>query len=133
VPDKLSVLRECWRVLKPGGRIAGHVIHAAPGLSSRAYRRAVELGPSEVGDRQDPVTLHEAARFSEVDNVDVTDTFLSTCSSFIQVRERYEDELRLAEGDDEYKEQQEKKRGLVEGITTGVLRRSLLGGIKPRA
>ncbi len=91
------------------------------------------LGPSEVGDRQDPVTLHEAARFSEVDNVDVTDTFLSTCSSFIQVRERYEDELRLAEGDDEYEEQQEKKRGLVEGITTGVLRRSLLGGIKPRA
>jgi hypothetical protein len=109
------------------------MIHAAPGLSSRDYRRAVELGPSEVGDRQDPVPLHETARFSEVERIDVTETFLSTCSSFLEVRERYEDELRLAEGNDEFEEQQEKKRGLVEGITTGVLRRSLLSGTKPRA
>ena len=120
-------------MLKPGGRIAGHVIHATPGLSSRDYRRAVELGPSEVGDHQDPVPLHEAAQFSEVEDVDVTDTFLSTCSSFLHVRERYADELRLAEGNDEYEEEQEKKRGLVEGITSGVLRRSLLAGRKPRA
>jgi len=73
------------------------------------------------------------ARFSEVEQIDVTDTFLSTCSSLIRVRERCESELRLAEGDVEFEEQQEKKRGLVEGITTGVLRRSLLVGIKPRA
>ena len=77
--------------------------------------------------------LHKTARFSEVEQIDVTDTFLSTCSSFIQVRERYEDELRLAQGNDEFEEQQETKRGLVEGITTGVLRRSLLSGAKPRA
>ena len=120
-------------MLKPGGRIAGHVIHATPGLSSRDYRRAIELGPSEVADPRDPVPLHETARFLEVERVDVTDTLLSTCSSLIQARERYEDELRLAEGDDEFEEQQEKKRGLVEGITSGVLRRSLLAGVKPRA
>lgn len=57
--------------------------------------------------------------------VDVTDMFLETCSSYVDVRERHAGELRLAEGNDEYDEQQEMKRGLLEGVTGGLLRRSL--------
>lgn len=120
-------------MLKPGGRIAGPVIHAAPGLSPREYRRAVELGPSEVGDRLDPAGQHEKARFRDIELVDVTDTLLRTCSSLIRVRGRHEDELRRAEGDDEFEEQQASSKDLVRGITAGVLRRSLVVGRKPRA
>jgi hypothetical protein len=122
------VLRECRRVLKPGGRIAGYVIHVAPGLSRRYYERAVDLGPSEVGAREDPARLHELTGFAEVRQVDTTDQWLDTTSSFIRARERHEEGLRIAEGDEAYEEEQAKKRGLVEGMTAGILRRCLVAG-----
>jgi hypothetical protein len=113
-------------VLKPGGRIAGYVIHVASGLSTQDYRKAVELGPSEVGAREDPARLHHLAGLAEVEQVDTTDQWLATTSSFIMARERHEKGLRLAEGDEAYEEEQAKKRGLVEGMTVGILRRCLV-------
>jgi len=125
------VLRECRRVLRSGGRIAGYVIHVASDLSSRDYSRAVELGPSEVGAREDPARLHELAGFAEVRQVDTTDQWLATTSSLIRVRDHHERGLRLAEGDDAFEEEQAKKRGLVEGMTVGILRRCLVAGRVP--
>jgi hypothetical protein len=115
-------------VLKPGGRVAGYVIYVAPGLSSGDYARAVELGPSEVGALECPARLHHLAGFAEVEQVDTTDQWLVTTSSFIKARERHEGGLRLAEGDEAYEEEQAKKRGLVEGMTAGILRRCLVAG-----
>jgi hypothetical protein len=115
-------------VLKPGGRVAGYVIYVAPGLSPRDYDRAVELGPSEVGAREDPGRLHELAGFAGIRQEDTTDQWLATTSSFIRARERHEKGLRLAEGDEGYEEEQAKKRGLVEGMTAGILRRCLVAG-----
>lgn len=118
-------------MLEPGGRIAGYVIHVASGISSRDYARAVELGPSEVGAQEDPGPLHELADFVEVRQIDTTDQWLDTTSSFIEARERHESGLRLAEGDKAYEEEQAKKRGLVEGMRAGLLRRCLVAGIVP--
>jgi len=115
-------------VLKLGGRIAGYVIHVSPDLSSRDYSRAVELGPSEIGALEDPARLHELAGFAEVRQVDTTDQWLATTSSLIQVRDHHERGLRLAEGDDAFEEEQAKKRGLVAGMTEGILRRCLVAG-----
>jgi hypothetical protein len=125
------VLRECRYVLKPGGRIAGYVIHVAPGLSRRCYERAVDLGPSEVAAREDPARLHELTGFAEVRQVDTTDQWLATTSSFIRLRDHHEKGLRLAEGDDAFEEEQAKKRGLVEGMTVEILRRCLVAGRVP--
>ena len=118
-------------MLKSEGRIAGYVIHVAPGLSLRDYDRAVELGPSEVGANDGPARLHEAAGFVEVQQIDVTPAFLETTAALIAARERHERALRLAEGDEEYEAEQTKKRGLVEGTTTGLLRRALVVASKP--
>jgi hypothetical protein len=101
-------------VLRPGGRIAGYVIHVAPGLSSKEYSRAADLGPSEVGAREEPARLHELAGFTGIKQLDTTDQWLATTSSFIKA----------------YEEEQTKKRGLVEGMTAGILRRCLVQGIK---
>ncbi len=118
-------------MLKSEDRIAGYVIYVAPGLSSRDYDRAVELGPSEVGATDGPARLHEAAGFVEVQQIDVTPAFLETTAALIAARERHEGALRLAEGDEEYEAEQTKKRGLVEGTTTGLLRRALVVASKP--
>ncbi|MCK5412310.1 MAG: hypothetical protein KAJ67_09445 [Gemmatimonadetes bacterium] len=104
------------------------MIHVAAGLSSKDYSRAVELGPSEIGALEDPARLHELAGFAEVEQVDTTDRWLATTSSFMKARERHEKGLRLAEGDEAYEEEQAKKRGLVEGMTAGILRRCLVAG-----
>ena len=108
--------------------MAGYVIHAAPGLSAAQYRRAVALGPGHVASRRGPAELLEAARFSEIEQVDVTDTFLETCTAFLRARERYADELRSWEGNDEFERDITRKRRLVEGITAGLLRRSRVVG-----
>ena len=104
--------------------MAGYVIHTAPGLSAAQYRRAVALGPGHVASRRGPAELLEAARFSEIDQVDVTDTFLATCTAFLRARERYADELRSWEGDDEFEQATARNQRLVEAITAGLLRRS---------
>lgn len=125
------MLRECRRVLRSGGRVAGYVIHVAPGLSPSDYERAVQLGPSEVGADENPARLHELAGFADVEQVDTTDRWLETTSLFITARERHEEGLRLAEGDEAFDEEQAKKRGLVDAITTGILRRCLVSGKAP--
>lgn len=104
------------------------MIHVAPGLSPRLYERAVELGPSEVGAREEPALLHELAGFAEVEQVDTTAQWLATTSLFIKARENHEKGLRLAEGDEAYEEEQAKKRGLIEGMTAGILLRCLVHG-----
>lgn len=115
-------------MLRQGGRIAGYVIHVAPGLAPRDYERALELGPGEIGAREDPGRLHELAGFAEVRQIDTTDQWLATTSSFIKARESHEKGLRLAEGNEAYEAEQAKKRGLVEGMTVGILRRCLVQG-----
>ena len=107
------------------------MIHVAAGLSSKDYSRAVELGPSEIGSREDPARLHQLAGFAEVEQVDTTDQWLATTSSLIRVRDHHEKGLRLAEGDDAFEQEQAKKRGLVEGMTAGILRRCLVAGRVP--
>ena len=93
------------------------MIHVAPGLSSKGYGRAVDLGPSEVCAKEDPARLHQLAGFAAVEQVDTTDLWLATTSSFMRARQRHEEGLRQAEGDEAYEEEQTKKRGLVEGTT----------------
>ncbi len=107
------------------------MIHVTPGISQRGYERAVELGPSEVGAREDPGKLHELAGFVEVDQVDTTESWLATTSSFLTARERHEAGLRQVEGDEAYEEEQTKKRGLLEAVADGLLRRCLVVGQKP--
>ena len=104
------------------------MIHVAPSLSSKDYGRAVDLGPSEVGAREEPARLHELAGFAEIEQVDTTAQWLATTSSFIKARERHEEGLRLVEGDKAYEEEQAKKKGLIEGMTTGILLRCLVQG-----
>ena len=74
------MLRECHRVVKPGGHIAGYVIHTPGRLSATNERRASELGPDDVVGAALPEDLTRQARFSR----------------------QWEAELRAEQGNEEY-------------------------------
>ena len=120
------MLRECNRVLKPGGRIAGYVIHIPAGVTEAQERRAAELGPSDVTAPASPQALTRAAGLTIVVTEDVTDAFRATCAALAAARRDLEDELRANEGDDFYEEERRKKNAMLKGIAAGILRRSLV-------
>ena len=120
------MLRECDRVLKPEGRIAGYVIHVPSGMTEAQERRATELGPSEVVAPSSFEALTQAAGLTLLLTEDVTEAFRSTCAALAAARRNLENELRIDEGDDFYEEERRKKDAMLQGIDEGILRRSLV-------
>ena len=120
------MLRECHRVLKPDGVLAGYVIHIPLGLTPAQEREAVDLGPSAVGAEGSPAGLATAAGFREVRVEDVTDTFLATLDRLISARLSHEAPLREVEGDQAFEEEQGKNEEKRRGALSGLLKRSLV-------
>ena len=120
------MLRECNRVLKSGGCIAGYVIHIPTGLTDAQERRAEDLGPSDVTASTSPEVLTQAAGLTVVVKEDVTDAFRATCAALVAARRDLEDELRADEGDDFYEEERRQKNAMLQGIDEGILCRSLV-------
>ena len=120
------MLRECHRVLKPGGRIAGYVIHTPVGLSQRDMVTAGELGPSEVAAAMSIADMARSAGLSVVRQEDVTSDFRITCVSFLRARSELEEGLRVEEGPEAFEEEQQSKRSMLLGIDRGLLLRSLI-------
>ena len=120
------MLRECERVLRRGRRLAGYVIHIAPGVTKAQAGRAAELGPSEVTATASFETLTQSAGLTVVFSKDVTAAFHATCAALANARSTLEDELRLEEGDVFFEEERRKKHAMLQGLHEGILRRSFV-------
>ena len=120
------MLRECHRVLKPHGVLAGYIIHTPPGLTPAQEQEAVDLGPSAVGAERSPADMATEAGFREVGVEDVTDTFLATLDRVITARLSYEARLRELEGDQVFEDEQGENEGKRRGVLSGLLKRSLI-------
>lgn len=122
---KLSVLRACRRLLRPGGRLAFYTIFIASGLSKAENRRVQSLGdPPEIVAGAVPSELLRSAGFGDFEEVDVTEEYVRTASGWYEARERYASELRL-EGEAEFADSQASRKQRLELIGGGLLRRSL--------
>jgi hypothetical protein len=119
-------MRECRRILKPGGRVAGYLIHTPPGLADRAYERASELGPAEAVTPEPLTELVAAAGLNLVALQDVTNDFRQTCRAILDARRDHETALRAEEGDEVFEDGQAQKDAVLAGIDEGLLLRSLL-------
>ncbi len=106
--------------------MAGYLIHTPSGLSPSAELRASELGPAEVTAAASPDELARSVGFSVIVQDDVTAAFSDTCGAILRAREQFEAALRAAESDAAYDEEQTKKRNMLEGISEGLLQRSLI-------
>lgn len=123
-------MRECHRVLKPGGMVAGYLIHTTPGLSDADETRADELGPSLVSGASDPRVLIAEAGLSLTLCEDVTTDFRETSEALGAARGLHEADLRAEEGDEVYEEERQKQRDMRRGIDDGLLMRSLIVAVK---
>ena len=124
------MLRECHRVARPGGRIAGYVIHTPAGLGAADQRRARELGPDHVPGAALPEDLTREAGFSHVVRQDVTDQFRATVEAMLRAARRWAPELRAEQGAEEFAAGCERGEAKLVGIREGLLLRSLVTAIK---
>ena len=120
------MLRECARVLKPSGVLAGYLIHTTPDLSDAEEDLACELGPSSVSGASKPGSLLAEAGFELAVWEDLTEDFRATCRALGEARDALEAELREAEGAAVYEEERRKERDMRKGMDDGLLVRSLL-------
>lgn len=109
----------------------GYVIHTPAGLSQDDKDLADELGPSKVSGVDTPEVLATLVGFSIEATEDVTAELKATAQAILDARSRFEDELRSAEGDEFFEEEQIKKTGIVDGVERGLLLRSLVCARKP--
>ena len=120
------MLRECHRVLKPEGVLAGYIIHTPPGLTPAQEQEAADVGPSAVGAKRSPTDLATTAGFRDVGAKDVTETFLSILDRLISARLSHEAELRELKGDQDWEEDQADSERKRRGVLTGLLKRSFV-------
>ena len=119
-------MRECRRILEPGGRLAALVIEATPGLSIDERKRAVELGPSSVLAPDGLASMVDQVALRVLESVDLTEEFRAVVSLSLRELEADEPALRAGEGDVGYEEELEKKRKMLAGIDLGLLVRTLV-------
>ena len=116
--------------MKEGGCLAGFVIHTPAGLSATAKQRASELGPDAVVAAALPEDLTLEAGFLNVVRTDVTHQFKATVEAMLRAARRWEAELRVEQGEEEYVAGRERGKAMLIGIREGLLLRSLVTAIK---
>ena len=96
------MLRETHRVLRPGGRVAFHVIEPAPGLSAAEKRRVVSAGPPAVSVRTSYPSLLDSAGFHDVQMRDLTEEYSTAHRQWADATANHETDLRRTIGDEEF-------------------------------
>ncbi len=122
---KLSVLRTCHDLLRPGGRMAFTTIYIAPGVSERDYRRAARARGRGAAEKREMLELVITAGFTNVRERDVTAAFARTTRAYIGAAEKYAEQLRAAWGETRFAESRRSRRATLALIEEGVLRRGL--------
>ncbi|HIB09638.1 MAG TPA: hypothetical protein EYO20_07335 [Gemmatimonadetes bacterium] len=122
------MLRECRRILKPGGTVVGVSIHTPQSLTPAQEERAVELGPSLVCGCESPEELISQAGFSRPQVTDVTFRFRHTCLAWLTAMKELESQLRTELGDEDFEDELDQKESMLTGIDEGLLLRSLIIG-----
>lgn len=128
---KLSVLRACRRLLRPGGRLAFTTIFVAPGLDPQRQRDAQRAGPVHVTARRPYPELVGQAGFVDVIEVDVTTEYERTQRDWYEAAEQRAAELRTVISDTQLAEAQADRRLTLDAIGAGLLRRSLFIATRP--
>lgn len=125
MPDKLSVLRACRRVLKESGRLAFYVIHYRAGLSDTEKAVVATEVPDYVNTSHSYASMLEKAGFVHIEQHDVTAEYEGASTRWLEAADDLGDELREALGSEVFDRKLAYRRAARPGIESGARRRSL--------
>jgi ubiquinone/menaquinone biosynthesis C-methylase UbiE len=126
VRPKLTLVRECARVLRPGGRMAFFSIHPAAGLTPSERRRASRDGPIHVALSRPHRELLARAGFLNTAEYDVSEEFATVSQDWIDQWDAHRADMEALWGRDAYVERQRERRAQLRSTQLGILRRSLV-------
>jgi hypothetical protein len=107
-------------------------IIVSPGLSKWDHRIAVRLGPRAIASTRPLDVLMKAAGFTDVQEIDVTKSFLEVARAWQSEFLGHERELREIIGN-EWEERVSDRADMIRGVEKGLLRRVFLTGSAQRS
>lgn len=133
VRPKLTLIRECARVLRPGGRMAFLSIHPDADLTPSQRRRASRDGPIHVALARPHRELLARAGFGDIAEYDLTEEFAAVSQNWIDQWDLHRADMVVLWGRDAFEERQRERRAQLRATQLGILRRSLVSaGLNPR-
>jgi ubiquinone/menaquinone biosynthesis C-methylase UbiE len=123
--NKLGVLRESRRAIRPSGRMAFFVIFVADNLSTVDHAEAVAAGPTFVAAETGYPNLLAYAGWRCVEVMDVTATFAKSMHAMLGLREEHSDQLRALVGTRDYEDKMTSSQRTLAAIERGLLKRAL--------
>ncbi len=108
--------------------MAFHVIDVAPGLTASDRLEAVEAGPPAVEATDEYPALVAAAGFRDVAVRDESTRYRETAAAWLRESERNAADLEPLFGREAFRDQLARRRGALDAIDRGLLRRYLLLG-----
>ena len=98
--DKLTVLRECRRVISADGRMCFTVIRLADGLKGIAMERALQAGPEFIHSEAHYHSMLQSAGWQIIQQDDITGAFCASTERMIAAEEKQSESLRAMRGDE---------------------------------
>ena len=98
--DKLTVLRECRRVINADGRMCFTVIRLADGLKGTSMDRAMQAGPEFIHSEAHYPSMLQSAGWQITEQDDITGAFLTSTERMIAAEEKQSESLRALRGDE---------------------------------
>ena len=126
VRPKLTLIRECARLLQPGGRMAFLSIHPAADLTPSERRRASRDGPIHVALSRPHPELLARAGFLDTAEYDLTEEFAAVSQNWIDQWDLHRADMEALWGRDAYQQRQRERRTQLRATQLGLLRRSLV-------
>lgn len=122
---KLTVLRECARLLATGGQMAFFTIHPAEELNPADRRRAARHGPLAVSVSRPHRELLESAGFVAVEETDYSWEFMTVTQAWAEQWDLHHEEMERLWGREAFRERQRERKASLRITKDGILRRSL--------
>ena len=133
VRPKLTLIRECARVLRAGGRMAFLSIHPAADLTPWQRRRASRDGPVHVALSRPHRELLARAGFRNTAEYDLTEEFFAVSQNWIEQWDLHRADMEALWGRDAYQQRQRERPTQLRATQLGLLRRSLVSAhLSPR-
>jgi SAM-dependent methyltransferase len=121
--DKLTVLRECRRVINANDQMCFTVIRLADGLKGTSMDRAVQTGPEFIRSEARFPSMLQSAGWQIIQQDDITGAFLASTERMIAAAEKQSESLRALRGDEANEKVQENLRSRLQAVADRLILR----------